>query len=93
MSILDPREYQYWEMVIKSLQDIFEVTPTESSELVNTLVKRLHERPPEERLLFYHAEPLDVAAELAGEPATEPQIENYKTLANKFHWYRREDMG
>lgn len=39
-----------------------------------------------EQLLFYHAEPLDVAADLVGRSPNEHEVKAYRQLADQFGW-------
>lgn len=45
--------------------------------------EQLEARPIEERVLFYHVEPLDVAAQIAGTTPTTDQVKAYLTLRAK----------
>lgn len=81
-----PAEHLYWAMVKRTLETVFAMNPQESEQAVNSLIIRISERPFDERILFFHAEPLDVAADIAGEQPSESQIEKYTELARQNYW-------
>ena len=79
---------QYWELVKRTLEQIFGVDPTPA----DALRREINRSPVQEQLLFYHAEPLDVAADLAGrqlnmeEPGDKAVVERYNKLADSMGW-------
>ena len=87
MSTIDNiRDYhdadRYWELVKKTLDAIFH----ESQEPARRLSKEVCTWPEAEQLLFYHAEPLDVAADLAGRSPSDNEVKAYRKLANQAGW-------
>ena len=80
----DPND-AYWGLVQKTLQDVFNAKSDELREFRN-LRKRVNESELEERQIFYHAEPLDVAADLAGQPPTPKQVNQYLNIARERKW-------
>ncbi len=84
---LYPQAKEYWDLVKKSLHGIFHVNPTRTDALVDTLRKNITTWPAQEQLLFYHAEPLNIAADLVGERPTETQTQDYIKLATADGWY------
>ena len=73
---------RYWELVKKTLDIIFQENP----EPANRLSKEVSTWPDKEQLLFYHAEPLDVAADLVGRSPSEPEVKAYRQLADQIGW-------
>ncbi|HEY8885022.1 MAG TPA: hypothetical protein VIO35_06900 [Chloroflexota bacterium] len=55
---------RYWNIVVECLVEIFGFSPAEAREKVDSLQTRIEGRRAAD--LFYHAEPLDVASDLAG---------------------------
>lgn len=87
MSAIDNiREYhdadRYWDLVKRTLDTIFQ----ESPESAHRLSKEVSTWPNEEQLLFYHGEPLDVAADLAGRPPSDDEVKEYRHLADQVGW-------
>lgn len=81
-----PKPDEYWSMVEKTLVDVFQVSRFEAADLTGNLRKRLNDCLPDEQLGFYHAEPLDVAADLISKQPDVPQNAAYKSLAIKVGW-------
>lgn len=77
-----PQMDEYWELVKKTLRDVFQT----DSAIVDTLRGEVGGRPAEEQLLFYHAEPLDVAADLADQRPDDGQVTAYRQLAEQVGW-------
>jgi hypothetical protein len=80
---LDPSAY--WDLVQETLLDVFNTQPDELTEFWN-LRNRVDNSELEERKIFYHAEPLDVAADLAERSPTSEQVERYLTIARSRNW-------
>jgi len=87
MSSIDPTQFyvselRYWQVVYTTLCEIFRVEPKKARGLVDSFRAELwDDAEPLERLLAYHAEPLDVAADLAGfEHVTDEQAKFYDEL-------------
>ncbi len=79
-SVDDVDAKKYWSLVRLVVQDIFGGAHTSR---MDRLKKLIHESPPEEQLLFYHTEPLQLAAELSGKTPTDDQIAKYIALRDK----------
>ncbi len=77
-----PKMDAYWELVKKTLCDVFHAESGDA----DTLRRELSDRPAEEQLLFYHAEPLDVAADLADQRPDDTQVKAYRQLADQVGW-------
>jgi hypothetical protein len=77
-----PKMDEYWELVKKTLSHVFQA----DSDLADILRGELSGRPAEEQLLFYHAEPLDVAADLADQRPDHGQVKAYRQLADQVGW-------
>ncbi len=77
-----PKMDEYWELVKKTLSDVFQA----DSDVADTLRGELSGRLAEEHLLFYHAEPLDVAADLADQRPDDGQVKAYRQLADQVGW-------
>lgn len=60
-----PKEFrdQYWSTVVRTLKEVFDVGSTED---LDRLREKVDEAPAATQTAFYHAEPFDVAADLAG---------------------------
>lgn len=73
-----PRSYveQYWQLVRKSLENIFSKSPNEA----DTLQQTIENLPTAQQDFFYNEEPFNVAADLAGENPTDSQIKVYLWL-------------
>ncbi len=73
-----PRSYvdQYWQLVRKSLENIFSESPNEADSLQQTI----ENLPTAQQDFFYNEEPFNVAADLAGENPTDNQIKVYLWL-------------
>jgi hypothetical protein len=75
-----PNVDEYWELVKRTLEEVFQ----KPGSLADPLKSQISNRPAEEQLLFYHAEPLDVAADIAGRrPITPHEVQHYRDLANR----------
>jgi hypothetical protein len=73
---------KYWGLVKRTLCDVFQ----EKADSADTLRKEVSQRPADEQLQFYHAEPLDVAADLAGKRSDKGQVKEYRKLADQCDW-------
>jgi len=87
MPIIDNiRDYpdadRYWDLVKKTLDEVFH----ESPEPAHRLSKEVSTWPSEEQLLFYHGEPLDIAADLAGRPPSDDEVKAYRNLSDQVGW-------
>ena len=73
-----PRSYveQYWQLVRKSLENIFSKSPNEA----DSLQQAIENLPTAQQDFFYNEEPFNVAADLAGENPTDSQIKVYLWL-------------
>ena len=75
---------KYWEIVIMTLEEIFEKEP----ERAYYLKKLVNDLNIEEQWLFYHTEPLYTAADLAGEQKlSDSQIKHYCYRADQTGWH------
>lgn len=74
-----PRSYveQYWQLVRKSLENIFSKSPNEADALQQTI----ENLPIAKQDFFYNTEPLHVAADLADAEPTDEQIGMYLWLS------------
>ena len=73
---------QYWGLVQRTLCEVFK----DNTHSVDTLRKEVRCRPADEQLQFYHAEPLDIAADLAGKRPDTSQVTEYRKLADHYGW-------
>ena len=73
---------KYWRLVKRTLGEVFK----EKTDSVDALRTEVSQRPADEQLQFYHAEPLDIAADLAGRRPDENQVKEYRSLADQFDW-------
>ncbi len=67
---------KYWELVRRTLADIFSKNPNDAQPLEN----EVRNSSPDEQVLFYHSEPLSTAAGIAGRVPTQQDIDEYKRL-------------
>jgi hypothetical protein len=77
-----PRRDEYWRVVERTLDNVFNGNPTNARRLrqeIDTL-------SDDEQLIFYHAEPLDVAADLADVTPSSAQVQQYDALAQNLGW-------
>jgi hypothetical protein len=85
-AINEVRQYpavdRYWALVKRTLCEVFKG----NADLVDTLRKDMSQRPADEQLLFYHSEPLDVAADLVGEQPGDEQVKQDRRLADQCGW-------
>ena len=72
---------KYWELVRKTLGDIFAKNPNAAQPLEN----EIRNSSPDEQILFYHSEPLSTAAGIAEKVPTEKEVKKYKTLRAKVY--------
>lgn len=74
-----PRSYveQYWQLVRKSLENIFSKSPNDADALQQTI----ENLPTVQQDFFYNEEPLNVAADIADAEPTDDQIEMYLRLS------------
>jgi len=77
-----PEVDRYWNLVKETLEHVFQ----KSAGVADVLRKEIDKRPAEEQLLFYHAEPLDVAADLARKHPNTSEVQAYLSLASKAGW-------
>lgn len=74
-----PRSYveQYWQLVRKSLENIFSKLPNDA----DALQQAIENLPTAQQDFFYNEEPLNVAANLADAEPTDDQVEMYLWLS------------
>ena len=74
-----PRRYveQYWQVVRKSLENIFSKSPNDADALQQTI----ENLPTAQQDFFYNEEPLNVAADIADAEPTDDQVEMYLWLS------------
>jgi hypothetical protein len=70
-------EDRYWELVKDTLEKIFREPSTKAAD---DLRQDVAQSPREEQLIFYHAEPLDVAADIVGKVPEAHQVDQYQKL-------------
>jgi hypothetical protein len=73
---------KFWKLVGETLYRVFK-TPYDRIERVRGWI---NERPDQEQLLFYHSEPLDVAADIARERPGRVEIDRYREIAKEHGW-------
>ena len=72
---------RYWELVRKTLEDVFFKDP----DSVKPLESDVRSSSPDEQILFYHLEPLSTAAEIAEAIPIPSQIVDYKKLRSRIY--------
>lgn len=78
-----PDADRYWRLVKKTLEEVFGGKPNSADKLR----RDVGTSPPDEQWSFYHAEPLDVAADLAGIGGiTKKDVKKYRDIADDFNW-------
>jgi hypothetical protein len=70
-------EDRYWELVKDTLEKVFHEPSTKAADDIRQDVVQ---SPHEEQLIFYHAEPLDVAADIVGKVPEVHQVIQYQKL-------------
>jgi hypothetical protein len=72
----------YWGRVKRALQHVFQKDPTRADELR----KRVDGAPPDTQTAFYHADPFEIAADLAGRrnhPLSDAETARYLDLLDR----------
>lgn len=74
-----PRSYveQYWQLVRKSLENIFSKSPNDA----DTVQQAIENLPVPQQDFFYNEEPFNVAADIAGVEPTDDQVDMYLWLS------------
>ncbi len=83
-----PQEARDWKMVQDTLVTVLGTAKDRAETLVKDLVRRMADASPEERLLSFHNEPLEIAASLL-DPAHRPSDAehlSYRQLARQAGW-------
>ncbi len=77
----------FWDVVKDCLRDIFGLTSKEATVRINQLRSDI-EKDGKKHDIFYHAEPLDVAADLANlhHDFSQAEIKIYDAILNKRGW-------
>ena len=77
---------KYWQVVRRTLDEVF--GDRQAGQHVDDLRATIRDRPPDEETLFYHAEPLDVAADLAGagRPPSRTELDLYDRIRAEEGW-------
>jgi Fic family protein len=84
----DLAQNKYWELVRYTLLHILEQSEDVLKE-AEQLRDLLQLRPIQEQILFYHAEPLDVAIDLSDKKSNQidnNHIQHYLDVTKKFGW-------
>lgn len=76
-----PRTDDYW-VVVERTVDLLGGQPYAST----ALRREVETTPADEQALFYHAEPLDVAADLVGRAPDPAEIDAYGRLCTRLGW-------
>jgi len=77
-----PRTDDYWTVVERAVVDVFHGQPYAAADLR----REVESTAPHEQALFYHAEPLDVAADLVGRPPDDNEVIAYDRLCDRLGW-------
>jgi hypothetical protein len=75
----------YWRRVVETLQHVFGMSRSDAEDKVRELWAKLKETGPDTQLHFYHSDPFEVAADLAGaaaRPITPEEKRRYIELQN-----------
>jgi hypothetical protein len=77
---------KYWDVVEEVLREIFK--NNQANNIVDRLRPKIGQLPPEERDLFFHAEPLDTAADIAGRGNEDlkPLLADYRSITGRLKW-------
>ncbi|MEJ0045423.1 MAG: hypothetical protein WDN04_04220 [Rhodospirillales bacterium] len=95
MNMIDPvpayvSQAAYWRLVEATLTEVFGLQTKDARQRLDRFMARLAGAPAAERLLGLHAEPFQVATDLAGDAILAPDAPNYaqryKTLAAAHGW-------
>jgi hypothetical protein len=74
---------RYWQMVRRTLEEVFRQP---NSNRVNDLEQDIKNSSSEEQVMFYHAEPLDIAADIIGRAPTDNEVSGYDQLVTRERW-------
>jgi hypothetical protein len=77
-----PRKREFWSLVEQTMERIFQVSPL----IARQLAQEMNGAPEEEQLVFYHTEPLDVAADVLDKTPTSKEVHDYRLLAQREGW-------
>jgi hypothetical protein len=80
LSISGVRTAAYWRVVRRTLQEVFKITSTKEA---NGLKRKLSGLTKHEQILFYHVEPLWVAAEIADKKPSDRELRKYLAIRNQ----------
>lgn len=74
-----PNADAYWDLVRKTLKEVFN---QQEDSKVDQLKEKINDPnlPTNERQIFYHAEPLDIAADIADCQPTSEQVNQYLSI-------------
>jgi len=76
----------YWKVVADVLENVFRARKAQD---LRELRNEIDALPADEQQYFFHAEPLDVAADLAGagDKDLSQYVGDYETIATRHHWW------
>jgi hypothetical protein len=77
-----PRKNEFWQVVERTLERVFQRDPADARQLR----QEIDNLSDEEQLIFYHAEPLDIAADLADMTPSSSQVQQYDAVARNLGW-------
>jgi len=80
----------FWKKVDQTLQHVFQKSDAESRRLAGQLQEKLNEAGPDAQTAFYNADPLNVAADLAG--VKEMSVEQVQTYLRQVRSLNDADM-
>ena len=83
---------EYWGRVKRTLQRVFHGNPTDADRLRD----KINAAPEETQTIFYHADPFEVAADLAGRregPISQEEQEEYLRTEERADRPVREELG
>lgn len=72
---------KYWELVRRTLEDIFAKNQNDAQPLEH----EVKNSSADEQILFYHSEPLTIAAGIAEKDPSPQEIKRYKALRAKIY--------
>ena len=82
-----PKSNEYWRVVEATMTQVFNVPARTAADCIKKLRFQFNDWPIDQQILFYHSDPLDVAADLAQKRPDPAQINDYRALASKFQWF------
>jgi hypothetical protein len=79
-----PNPSKYWDMLLETLSSVF--LRTDAADLLAAIKNEIQKGSSQEQLVFFHKEPLDVAALVIGTNPSASLVTLYLAAAKQLHW-------